>query len=234
MENQNQLQTQGETLSYEILESLVINGDLSKLDPKQKVQYYQQYCVTLGLNPVTQPFSILKLNGKEKLYCGREGTAQLSKVHDVSHDIVSTEKMDGVYIVKAKATTGTRHTTSTGVVTIENLKGEALCNAFMKAETKAKRRATLDLLGLGMLDETEVETIQNAKTEDVNFTDVTNQLDKSEDETLENKVVAAKLQLDKAEDETTLTNIWKRLSKEVKATEEIIEYVKTIRQNKGI
>jgi hypothetical protein len=29
----------------------------------------------------------------------------------------------------------------------------------MKAETKAKRRATLDLLGLGLLDETEVASI---------------------------------------------------------------------------
>ncbi|RYE14076.1 MAG: hypothetical protein EOP45_20185, partial [Sphingobacteriaceae bacterium] len=30
---------------------------------------------------------------------------------------------------------------------------------MMKAETKAKRRATLDLLGLGILDETETESI---------------------------------------------------------------------------
>ena len=29
----------------------------------------------------------------------------------------------------------------------------------MKAETKAKRRSTLDLLGLGVLDETEVQSI---------------------------------------------------------------------------
>ena len=33
----------------------------------------------------------------------------------------------------------------------------------MKASTKAKRRAVLALLGLGMLDETEIETIPNAK-----------------------------------------------------------------------
>ena len=34
----------------------------------------------------------------------------------------------------------------------------------MKAETKAKRRATLDLLGLGVLDESEAESIPNATT----------------------------------------------------------------------
>ena len=35
-------------------------------------------------------------------------------------------------------------------------------NVLMKAETKAKRRATLSILGLGMLDETEIETIPAA------------------------------------------------------------------------
>ena len=33
---------------------------------------------------------------------------------------------------------------------------------MMKAETKAKRRVTLSICGLGMLDETEVETIPHA------------------------------------------------------------------------
>ena len=32
----------------------------------------------------------------------------------------------------------------------------------MKSETKAKRRVTLSLCGLGMLDETEIETIPSA------------------------------------------------------------------------
>ena len=42
---------------------------------------------------------------------------------------------------------------------IAKLTGDALANALMKAETKAKRRATLSLCGLGFLDETEIETI---------------------------------------------------------------------------
>lgn len=166
------MSTEIQTISSDIIESLVINGDLSKLNPKQKVEYYQKYCTTLGLNAITQPFQILKLNGKEKLYCGREGVAQLSKVHEVSHEILSTETLAGIFIVKCKATTGNRSTVSTGCVTIANLQGDALCNAFMKAETKAKRRATLDLLGLGMLDETEIETIPGAQTVDISHEEV--------------------------------------------------------------
>ena len=128
------METKEITINQEIIESLIINGDLSKLQPAQKVEYYQKYCVALGLNPVTQPFMLLTLNGKQKLYCGREGVAQLSKVHSVSHDVISTEFANGCYIVKAKAITGNRYTSSTGAVNVEGLKGEALCNALMKAE----------------------------------------------------------------------------------------------------
>jgi hypothetical protein len=47
---------------------------------------------------------------------------------------------------------------------LQPLERDDLCNAIMKAETKAKRRSTLDLLGLGTLDETETDTIQGAQT----------------------------------------------------------------------
>ena len=42
---------------------------------------------------------------------------------------------------------------------IANLSGEKLANAIMKATTKAIRRTVLAHCGLGMLDETELETI---------------------------------------------------------------------------
>jgi hypothetical protein len=71
----------------------------------------------------------------------------------------------GVYIVTSKASLPDgRCTESIGAVNIQGLKGEAYANAIMKAETKAKRRATLDLLGLGVLDESEAESIPNATT----------------------------------------------------------------------
>jgi hypothetical protein len=56
-----------------------------------------------------------------------------------------------------------RQDESTGVVALAGLRGEALANARMKAETKAKRRVTLSLCGLGWLDETEVEDVPGAR-----------------------------------------------------------------------
>jgi len=121
----------------------------------------------MGLDPFTKPFDILRLNGKEVLYCTRSGTQQLNKLHKVSHLITSrdTNQEAGVYIVTSKASLPDgRCTESIGAVNIAGLKGEAYANAIMKAETKAKRRATLDLLGLGVLDESEAESIPNATT----------------------------------------------------------------------
>lgn len=148
------------TFDEGIISSIVINGDISRLSPEQKVQYYSEFCQRVGLDPLSQPFKLLRLNGREILYCDRTGAQQLNKLHKVSHEIRARETVNGCYVVTAHASTPDgRHTESIGAVTIDNLRGDNLCNAMMKAETKAKRRATLDLLGLGILDESETETI---------------------------------------------------------------------------
>src|SRR5690606_39558393 len=56
-----------------------------------------------------------------------------------------------------------REDVATGAVSIAGLKGDALANSVMKAETKAKRRLTLSLAGLGWLDESEVDSIPDAR-----------------------------------------------------------------------
>ncbi|MBL7682737.1 MAG: hypothetical protein JNK00_05215 [Flavipsychrobacter sp.] len=150
----------GAGVCNDIISSLFINGDISRLTPSQKVNYYRQVCDKLGLDPLSQPFRILRLHGREIMYCDRGGAQQLNKLHRVSHEIRSRETVNGCYVVTAQASTPDgRKTESLGAVPITNLKGETLCNAMMKAETKAKRRATLDLLGLGILDETETEQL---------------------------------------------------------------------------
>jgi hypothetical protein len=146
-----------------IISSVILTGDLSRLTQAQKFTYYCGYCERLGLDPATKPFLILNLQGKEVLYCDRSGSAQLTKKHKVSHTIIERKAEGDIYSVVARASADGRQTESIGAVSILGLKGDALANAYMKCETKAKRRATLDLLGLGMLDETEIETIPGIK-----------------------------------------------------------------------
>lgn len=156
----------GSLTQSNVISQLILNGDLSKLSANDKIRYYNGYCERMGLDPFTKPFDILRLNGREVLYCTRSGTQQLNKLHQVSHLITSRELIEavGVYQVTSKASLPDgRCTESIGAVNIAGLKGEAYANAIMKAETKAKRRATLDLLGLGVLDELETESIPNAE-----------------------------------------------------------------------
>lgn len=142
-----------------IAEQVLIGGDLSKLSPEQRATYYMQVCESTGLNPYTKPFDYITLNGKLTLYAKRDATDQLRKINGVSVSISGRERIDDVYIVTARAKDAEgREDESTGVVTIGNLKGDLLANALMKAETKAKRRVTLSICGLGWMDESELET----------------------------------------------------------------------------
>src|SRR3954469_3098209 len=113
---QNSASTELSTNS-DIISSIVINGDLSKLAPDQKVAYYRQFCERLGLDPLSQPFKLLRLNGREVLYCDRTGAQQLNKLHGVSHEIKARETVSGCYVVTAQASTPDgRHTESIGAV----------------------------------------------------------------------------------------------------------------------
>ena len=95
-----------------------------------------------------------------RLYALRDCTDQLRRLHGISIYIANRERMGDIYIITARAKDRTgREDESTGAVALGTLKGNALANALMKCETKAKRRVTLSIAGLGWLDETELETI---------------------------------------------------------------------------
>ena len=148
------------------IEQALVQGNIGALDSKQRINYYNQLCNSLGLNPLTQPFEYLTLNGKVRLYAKKDATDQLRKLHGVSVISMETQKVEDVHIVVVRVRDKEgREDIGTGAVTIGSFKGEALANALMKAETKAKRRATLSICGLGFLDETEIETIPQARHE---------------------------------------------------------------------
>jgi len=158
------------------ISNLILTGDLSKLSPQEKVQYYGKLCKSLGLNPLTKPFDYIILQGREVLYANKNCAEQLRLLHGISVVDSTQEIINNMCIVKVKVQDKNgRYDIGTGVVPlyqisqksqqVGNLSGDALANALMKAETKAKRRATLSLCGLGMLDETELETINIQHTE---------------------------------------------------------------------
>ncbi len=143
-----------------VIESIVLRGDLSGLGPNERARFYTQMCEGLGLNPHAQPFAFLKLNGKEVLYATRGATDQLAAMHRLNREIVDGPKVIDlagtklVYAVCRATLPNGRFETATATVPLIDP-----VNVLMKCETKAKRRATLSILGLGVLDEMELETI---------------------------------------------------------------------------
>jgi hypothetical protein len=142
----------------EVMEAVMIKGDLAQLKPEERAKYYSRVCESIGLNPLTKPFEYITLNGKLTLYARKDCTDQLRKIYSVSVVDMTDAMHEGITIVTAKVRDGTGRTDmSKGAVSLKGLQGEALANAIMKAETKAKRRATLSICGLGFFDESEID-----------------------------------------------------------------------------
>jgi hypothetical protein len=144
----------------DVMESVIARGDIAQLNPNDRTRYYHEVCKSIGLNPLTKPFEYITLNGKLVLYARKDATDQLRQIYKVSVTELTERLQDGVLVVTAKVVNAEGRTDiAKGAVTLGTLKGDALANAIMKAETKAKRRATLSICGLGFLDETELDTI---------------------------------------------------------------------------
>jgi len=155
--------------SVEGVEDALLDGDLSKLSPAQRVTYMERVCDSVGLNPLTKPFRYIRLNGQLTLYATRDAAEQLRKLHGISITSLEETWRDDLCIFRAYAEDGDGRTdVATGAVDTSGSTGQALANDIMKAETKAKRRATLSLAGLGYLDETEITDIPDTATEEVN------------------------------------------------------------------
>lgn len=93
-------------------------------------------------------------------------TDQIRNLRNISVRPVRREFVldNTLYIVEVEAELPNgRKDFATAAVPVKGLTGDALANAIMKCETKAKRRVTLSIAGLGMLDETEIETIPDAQ-----------------------------------------------------------------------
>lgn len=149
------------------IDSFVTRGDWSQLQPQDRARAYVQVCAQHGLNALSQPFAFLRLNGKEVLYATRGATDQLAAKHSITREIIDGPKIvdiagTKVALCTARATLPTgRSETGTATLPVADP-----VNLYMKLETKAKRRATIALLGLAMLDETELATIPDRSQAD--------------------------------------------------------------------
>jgi hypothetical protein len=163
----------------EAIEKVLIVGDLNPLTTEQRLEYYKAVCKSLGLNPLTRPFDYIAFKESDdgptrlQLYARRDCTDQLRKIHGISVTKVTRSTDAGMFIAEATVCNKEGKTDcAIGVVPVmkwdrnskawKQMTNRDLANAQMKAETKAKRRATLSICGLGFLDETELDNMQGS------------------------------------------------------------------------
>jgi hypothetical protein len=145
------------------LERVLLTGDLTPLSATERLAYYHKVCESLGLNSLTRPFEYLTLNGTLVLYARKDCTDQLRRLHNISVTLLSQQFHADVFLVTARATLPDgRQDEAIGCVSLGGLRGDALSNAVMRAQTKATRRATLGLCGVSLTDESEVAAIPGA------------------------------------------------------------------------
>ena len=152
----------------DIIESVIAKGDLARLTPEERTRYYVEVCRSVGLNPFTQPLQYIMLSGKLTLYARREAADQLRQIHGISLEVLRQHVDGELFVVHVRARDKSGRTDEDfGAVSIGGLKGEARANAMLKGITKAKRRVTLSIAGLGFLDETEIDDIPAREKEPV-------------------------------------------------------------------
>ena len=118
----------------------------------------------LGLNALSGAVMFLKTNGRETLYVTKQGTDQIAAREKLRREtikgpeVIEIEKRK-VVLCQVRAT----HPDGRSEVSTATLALSDVVNDLMKCETKAKRRATLSVCGLGLLAEDEIETIPGAQ-----------------------------------------------------------------------
>lgn len=145
----NALEAAG-TAIPEALEAALVQGDVAKLSPVHRTAYYRAICESVGLNWLTRPLDLIKgEDGKSQFYFRKEATDQLARAHRISFQTMGRERVDDLYIVDVRGTMPDgRFLEDQGIVVLGD-GGKATANAMMRANTKARRRVTLGLVGLG-------------------------------------------------------------------------------------
>ncbi len=160
-------------LTEEQVESL-LEMDVNNLLLPQRNQYLWWFAKRQGLDPLLKPFDLLTgQDGKLKIYANRSASDQLRKIYNINIEIVERgflqigNDFTEVFTVRSRATMPDGRTDeSLGAIPLrKSADPDTMANAVMKCETKAKRRVTLSICGLGLPDETEVESFGGRKGE---------------------------------------------------------------------
>lgn len=148
----------------ESMRAYLRTGDLSTLPEPEQDKILVKMCAHYGLDPVLRPFCIIPAQNKKIWYAtkaatdmvaARDGLTRKFKERRIDKELMICEIImeitDGTRIEEGTAVVSLgefARDPKSGQITERMMAGEALANAIMRCETKAKRRATLAWFGM--------------------------------------------------------------------------------------
>ena len=187
--------------------SLITKGNLNGMSDDQVIQVYVARCESIGVDPRTQPFDVLVLNGAKRLYPNSRLAEQLIQRHRLSTTKTREETTpEGIRIVEVEVSDALgRKVSATGALFVKALTGQPLADAWMKCETKATRRAVLRFCGLGQIaEQPEIEDVQYTVRQSVDVD--TGEITSGDDDLAEKERVEALKYLHAAGNDAGLTH----------------------------
>ncbi|HEY9699661.1 MAG TPA: hypothetical protein V6D10_20540 [Trichocoleus sp.] len=143
------------TINNEILGRVFTSNGVHGLTAIERRMYYRWQCHRLGLDPYSFPFDYIETkDNRLVLFPNQRATDQLRKNRDLSVKVVDRQIVDGIVIATAACIElDGRETQADGTAELVDkydkpLKGQLKAQAFEKADTRARRRATLAACGL--------------------------------------------------------------------------------------
>jgi hypothetical protein len=157
--------------------------DLEHLGENQKAIYYRDACNFLGipanLNLLAYIEMVVGDSGRHLVLYAKKGATDLIR----QNRGISTTSLEAIkdlvpgqvcFIAVGKDTIG-REERAVGTADIDGLRGKALSDAIMIAQTRATRRMTLQFVGGGILDESELPSNSTSLTNNTALDAITTQ-----------------------------------------------------------
>jgi hypothetical protein len=139
--------------------------DLEHLDKDQKAKYYSDACDYLGIPANLNLLAFIFMNqgdaGRHEVLYAKKGATDIIRqnrgITTVSLEVTQIGIPGQIcFTVRGRDKNG-REEYAIGAASIDGLRGKALSDAIMTAQTRAARRMTLQFVGGGVLDETEIQ-----------------------------------------------------------------------------
>lgn len=132
-------------------------GNIAPLEPRMRAVAIRAICEDGNLPVSLSPVILIPGDGGAlKPYVTSIGASWVADNKRVSTKVLATGTESGVYFVRMLAVAGDgRSVEDVGAVSVQGQTGQNLANSWMKAHTKAYRRAVLRLAGLPLTDEDE-------------------------------------------------------------------------------